>query len=142
MVGLGARVVGFRRGERSAGVVDGQAIVGGIELGDQVAGLDDGADIDGTGDDLAGDSEAEIGLDARHDSASQDQRLAAALVGDLHDTRRPDHRFAGGGGWARGIGRPGQGREAGGGGRAGADDNGDSLEGNLAEELGVRNTHG
>ena len=44
--------------------------------------------------------------------------------------------------WAGGIGRPGQGREARGGRRAGAKHDGDSLEGNLAEELGVRNTHG
>ena len=95
MVGLGARVVGFGRGESGAGVVDGQAIVGGIELGDQVAGLDDGADIDGADDDLAGDAEAEIGLDSRHDGAGQDQRLAATLVGDFHHPGRTDHGFGG-----------------------------------------------
>ena len=60
MVGLGARVVGFGGRESGAGIVDGQAIVGRIELGDQVAGFDDGADVDGTDDDLAGDPEAQL----------------------------------------------------------------------------------
>jgi hypothetical protein len=141
MVGLGAGVVGFGRGEGGAGVVDGQAIVGGIELGDQVARLDRRADIDGAGDDLAGDAEAEIGLDARHDGAGQHQGLAAPLIGDLDDARRADDGLVGGGG-AGGVGRPGKGREAGGGRCSGTQDDGHSFEGNLAEELGVRNTHG
>ena len=46
VVGLGAGVVGLGRGEGGARVVDGKAVVGGIELGDQVAGLHCGADID------------------------------------------------------------------------------------------------
>jgi len=114
-------------------------MVGGIELGDEVAGLDGGADIDGTGDDLAGDAEAQGALDTRHDGAGQHQRLAATLIGDLDDARRADHGVAGGDG-ARGIGRPG--RKAGDGDCTGAKDDGDSLERNPAEELGVGNTHG
>lgn len=85
VVGLGAHVVGVGGGIGRARIVDGQPIVGGIEFGDQLARLHDGADVDGAADDLAGDAEAQSALDARHDGAGQHERPALLAIGDLHD---------------------------------------------------------
>ena len=141
VVCLGARVVGIGGGECCAGIVDGQAKVGRIELGDQVARLDDGADIDGARDDLAGDAEAQGALDAGNDGPGQHERLAALLVGDFHHPGGPGDRLAGRG--ARRAGRhPGEGAQ----GHAAAaptpTDDRHGLQGKLARELNERDTHG
>ena len=117
MVGLGPRIVGLRRGQGGAGDVDGKAVVGGIEPGDQVAWLDGGPDIDGPRDDLAGDAKAQGGLDARHDGARHDQRPLGRAIGDLHHAGGPHNRLVVRD--ALGVGRhPGQRGKAAGAGRA------------------------
>jgi hypothetical protein len=141
VVGLGAHVIGIGGGECCARIVDGQAKVGRIELGDQVARLDGGADIDRAGDDLAGDAETKRALDAGNHRAGQYQRLAVLLVGDFHDPGRPHDRLV-----RRCTGRagrhPGEGSKARCRKGAGTDDDRQGLQGKLAWELREPDTHG
>jgi hypothetical protein len=101
-VGLGAGIVGLGRGEGRTRIVDGEAVVGGIDAGNQLAGLHDGADIDVARDHLAGDAEPQSRLDARHDGAGEHQAVHVRAELDLGHAGRADdgrwRRRCGGGG--------------------------------------------
>ncbi|OFW97416.1 MAG: hypothetical protein A3D94_17470 [Alphaproteobacteria bacterium RIFCSPHIGHO2_12_FULL_66_14] len=131
MIGLGARIVGFGRSEGGAGVVNGQAIVGRVELCDQVARLHGGADIDRALHDLARDAEAQGALDAGNDRPGEHEGLRPAAVGDFEDACRAHDRFVGGD--TRRIRGERQDRKAGGADGRGAERDGDYLD---------RETHG
>jgi len=88
-VGLGTGIVGLGGGERGARIVDREPIVGGIDACQELARLHDGADIDLAAGHLAGDAEAQRGLDARHHRAGQHQAAHMGAVLDFDDAGRP-----------------------------------------------------
>src|SRR6185436_4911332 len=93
------------RAKCGARIVNGEAVVSGVEAGNDLARLDGGADIDQALDHLARYAKSESRFDTWHDGTRHGDGTTAQVIADLHDAGGP-HDGLGSLDGARGVGLP------------------------------------